>query len=84
MNILEGCPKRSHAAVQVFAAKQAVLEGSLSSRNAFVSAAEAALRGRLDERPERRDVILNEDGQPVEETEEVRSLFESPREQLSM
>lgn len=48
-------------------------EGSLSARNAFASAAEAAAAGlRKDDRLERRDVILNDSGEPVEETEEVR------------
>lgn len=54
--------------LQVFAAKQAVSEGSMSARNAFASAADAASSS-LDS--PRRDVILNEDGEPVEEAAEV-------------
>lgn len=54
--------------MQVFAAKQAVSEGSLSARNAFASAADKPDGAPDSPRP---DVILNEDGEPIEEAEEV-------------
>ena len=56
------------AASQVFAAKQAVAEGSLSARNAFASAADRRADGPESPRP---DIIVNEDGEAVEETNEV-------------
>ncbi len=53
----------------MFAAKQAVAEGSLSARNAFATAAEVAAAEAAT--ADRRDVILNENGEPVEEPAEV-------------
>ena len=52
----------------MFAAKQAVAEGSLSARNAFASAADRRADGPESPRP---DIIVNEDGEAVEETKEV-------------